>query len=851
MVDAAGKSPECLGLRCMRSEGVFRERGGGRSSTRSKIACRQRFEPVCASDNIESAAPDPADKAALPNYGGAAAPPYPNWVGRTCRSAVDSQQRAKRGWGITVARCCVTVQFAFACAALAAEPASPWETIAPLFEAPTQYAGQLGSYRSPLNFADGTQVKTPDDWSRRREELLREWHDLMGPWPPVMGRPRFEVLNESRRENFTQRRVRVEVATNQFTDGWLLVPDGDGPFPAVFVPFYEPETNVGLNDKVGRDFALQLTRRGFVTLSIGTPAGDAWKPDRGPVTSQPLSYYAYVAAHCWTALSQLPEVDAKRIGVVGHSYGGKWALFAGALWDKFTAVAVSDPGIVFDETRSNVNYWEPWYLGLDPTRPRTKAGAPTADNPRTGPYKSMIETGRDLHELHALVAPRPFFVSGGSEDPPVRWIALNHAVAVNQLLGFTNRVGMSNRPKHDPTLESNAQLVAFFEYFLGPGSSRGDEALNQSAFGTLRSAPGYFPTSESRGGWRKLESPDAIRRLAGLDPVKLDELAAWLKQSDERNFAAVVIRNGYIVLEVARGNSAKTDSRRVASVSKAICATVLAIAAERSRRGLTPRKMTFDDPAFDFIPWAQPLSDPRKARITVKQLLNHTSGICPEATGARNDGTWDYILGHTGDPRTEKLAFDPGTACGYSSHALMHAALVCETVTGKPYDEFAIEALFKPLGIEHWWFQYYDDGGEKIGRHPSHGLGMPARDLARIGYCMLRNGRWNTAQVIPEWFVTETAQATHDVRSPEMRWGLNAQVFSHGWELPAVHRGEDGRSGEGIPADARSKPGSGGQLIAFVPSLDLVITRQTGSSGAWQYEEYVRRVCAAVIAEAE
>jgi len=167
-------------------------------------------------------------------------------------------------------------------------------------------------------------------------------------------------------------------------------------------------------------------------------------------------------------------------------------------------------------------------------------------------------------------------------------------------------------------------------------------------------------------------------------------------------------------------------------------------------------------------------------------------------------------------------------------------------VTGKPYDQFAIEALFKPLGIEHWWFQYYD-GGEKYGRHPSHGLGLPARDLARIGYCMLRGGRWGETQVVPKWFVDQTAAPTHNVRSPEMRWKLNPQVFSHGWELPARHDPASGRSGAGIPADARSKPGSGGQLIAFVPSLDLVITRQTGSSGDWQFEEYLRQACAAVL----
>jgi hypothetical protein len=78
----------------------------------------------------------------------------------------------------------------------------------------------------------------------------------------------------------------------------------------------------------------------------------------------------------------------------------------------------------------------------------------------------MIETGRDLHELHALIAPRPFLVSGGVEDPPARWVALNHAIAVNRLLGHSDRVGMTNRQGHAPTEESNAQLEAFFENFL-------------------------------------------------------------------------------------------------------------------------------------------------------------------------------------------------------------------------------------------------------------------------------------------------------------------------------------------------------------------------------------------------
>src|SRR4051812_32065610 len=87
----------------------------------------------------------------------------------------------------------------------------------------------------------------------------------------------------------------------------------------------------------------------------------------------------------------------------------------------------------------------------------------------------------------------------------------------------------------------------------------------------------YFPPPESKGGWRKLDDPKDIRLLTGVDPVKLSKLKEWLLGSDDRNFAAVVISRGSIVLEIERGNSAKTNSSRVASVSKAICATVLAI----------------------------------------------------------------------------------------------------------------------------------------------------------------------------------------------------------------------------------------------------------------------------------
>jgi hypothetical protein len=344
--------------------------------------------------------------------------------------------------------------------------------MAPFFRPPAAFAGDFGKYRSPLKFADGRPVKTAEEWKQRRQEILKTWHEFLGPWPALLEKPKVEYLDKERRDSLTQHHVRIGIAPDRTTDdAYLLIPDGKGPFPAVLVIFYDAKTGIGLGKSEQRDFAWQLAKRGFVTLSLGS-APATFYPNKEKAQLQPLSFHAYVAANCHTILAGLLQVDPKRIGVMGHSYGGKWAMFAACLYDKFACGAWSDPGIVFDETRANVNYWEPWYLGYEPGRER-KPGIPTEANPRTGPYKRLIEAGHDLHELHALLAPRPFLVSGGSEDPPERWKALNHTVAVNDLLGFKNRVAMTNRKGHSPTAESNEQLYLFFEQVLKPRLSDG------------------------------------------------------------------------------------------------------------------------------------------------------------------------------------------------------------------------------------------------------------------------------------------------------------------------------------------------------------------------------------------
>jgi dienelactone hydrolase len=308
---------------------------------------------------------------------------------------------------------------------------------------------------------------TAADWSERRREIKSTWESFLGKWPPLLTNNALRALEVTNRENFIQKRVFLAVANNLTNTGWLLMPKGSGPFPAVVIPYYEPETSIGMSKQKLRDFGLELTRRGFVTLSIGSPGGDARAPELAGADCQPLSFLGYIASNCRVALGKLPEVDPKRIGVVGHSYGGKWAMFAGCFDEAFACAAWSDPGSVFDETRPNVNYWEPWYLGKDSKMTR-KPGVVKPENPRTGPYRDLVAAGHDLHEVMALMAPRPFLVSGGSEDPPERWQALNRVREVYSLLGAANRVGMTNRPNHDPTEESNAQLYRFFECVLKP-----------------------------------------------------------------------------------------------------------------------------------------------------------------------------------------------------------------------------------------------------------------------------------------------------------------------------------------------------------------------------------------------
>jgi hypothetical protein len=120
----------------------------------------------------------------------------------------------------------------------------------PYFTPPNEYQGKFGDFRSVMKFDDGSMVQTAEDWRRRREEIMKYWHDVLGRWPALIDKPQIKYKKREHVENFTRHEVEIEVARDRLIGPqYLLVPDGKGPFRAVVVPWYNAADSAGLNEK--------------------------------------------------------------------------------------------------------------------------------------------------------------------------------------------------------------------------------------------------------------------------------------------------------------------------------------------------------------------------------------------------------------------------------------------------------------------------------------------------------------------------------------------------------------------------------------------------------------------------
>jgi CubicO group peptidase (beta-lactamase class C family) len=159
-----------------------------------------------------------------------------------------------------------------------------------------------------------------------------------------------------------------------------------------------------------------------------------------------------------------------------------------------------------------------------------------------------------------------------------------------------------------------------------------------------------------------------------------------------------------------------------------------------------------------------------------------------------------------------QLVAEPGSRWDYCDPAFAHLGLAFHEITGQELASFMSERVFRPVGIESltWDTLGQDDGRFGLHTMPYSGVHISARELARIGYLMLRGGAWTEQALVPSWWIALSSQTS---QAANRRYGLTWWVNTCGTLWPAA------------PRDAFSALGYNTNLCTIIPSLDLVIVR--------------------------
>ncbi|MDB6131945.1 MAG: serine hydrolase [Verrucomicrobiales bacterium] len=351
--------------------------------------------------------------------------------------------------------------------------------------------------------------------------------------------------------------------------------------------------------------------------------------------------------------------------------------------------------------------------------------------------------------------------------------------------------------------------------------------LLATAAPSLRATPKtYFPPPDSEGGWRDLTDPAQIRQLAGMDAERL-ERAYQLTERSSKNGGLLVVRHGYLVLEKYFGRASRNANPDMASTGKAFtsiaCGIMLHEFKDKIPDGLDT--LVFTD---QYLPEALPLDDPRRADITLGQLLCMTAGyngeggapvgiIMGKATPLKPSSGQD-IRDLDQSSLKVPLWTHPGGGYAYSSAAPHIASMVLRRVTGMELKDYIGRRLGEPMGWGAW--DYCLRRGDFVMPH-ANGAGsiaLHATDALRFGYCLLQDGKWEDRQLVPADYIALCRQPSP--YNPHAPFSLQ---FEHN---------ADGHVA-GAPRDAFYKSGAGGFGLFVVPSLDLVIYKLGGGNGQY------------------
>lgn len=288
------------------------------------------------------------------------------------------------------------------------------------------------------------------------------------------------------------------------------------------------------------------------------------------------------------------------------------------------------------------------------------------------------------------------------------------------------------------------------------------------------------------------------------------------------SWSMVIVRHGYVVRELASFNVLSPTRFDLWSGTKTFAATAwgLVLSGSLVRADGRPFPTGIDAPIYGLIPEGYPLTDARKERITIGQVLSMTGGFRGESTGALgaptaiDAGPFEHALGRAPNRSgiwVDRLVADPGSRWDYSDPGYCHLSLAFAHLTGREIAEVMEERVFRLIGIEHasWDVQ---GGGGFLGPHtnPHTGLHLSARELARFGYLALHGGQWAGTTILPaDW----QALATRPSQEFNPAYGLGWWTNAHDTYAP------------GVPTDLFALAGFAGNRCYIVPSLDLVVAR--------------------------
>ncbi|MBB6351702.1 CubicO group peptidase (beta-lactamase class C family) [Nonomuraea muscovyensis] len=280
------------------------------------------------------------------------------------------------------------------------------------------------------------------------------------------------------------------------------------------------------------------------------------------------------------------------------------------------------------------------------------------------------------------------------------------------------------------------------------------------------------------------DRPATSGRAAELTPAAVDAyLTRALDETGLPGLSAVVTRGDRVVHAAGYGHD--SDGRpvtadtpmRIASVSKSFTAMAVMTLVDKGTVAL-------DDPVAEHLPEVR-LADPRAGRITVRHLLNQTSGLSDTTTdiGALEDATSlrDYVgrLGAT------TLRADPGTRWEYCNVNYNLAARLVEVVSGRSFGDYLRERVFGPLGMRSSAVSDREvrpaDGYNSV-----FGLWRPRPELPAFRDGGGSGGVVTTAADMGRWLITQTGNGRRLVR-PESLAVMHApsevHAYGMGWGI--------------------------------------------------------------------